>query len=63
MLIAIYKFIYFYVSINRGNTPEDPASNPNTLIKNKVSRAPRTGSVGALESSNIQPSSTTFPGW
>ncbi|KHN38635.1 hypothetical protein glysoja_008184 [Glycine soja] len=47
---------------NRGNTPEDPASNPNTLIKNKVSRAPRTGSVGALESSNIQPSSTTFPG-
>ncbi|KAH1220693.1 hypothetical protein GmHk_12G034271 [Glycine max] len=47
---------------NRGNTQEDPASSPNTLIKNKVSRAPRTGSVSALESSNIQPSSTTFPG-
>ncbi|RDX62865.1 hypothetical protein CR513_58764, partial [Mucuna pruriens] len=47
---------------NRANTQEDAASSPNMLIKNKVSRAPRTGSVSALESSNIQPSSTTFQG-
>ncbi|KAL5128300.1 hypothetical protein HKD37_14G040567 [Glycine soja] len=46
---------------NRGNTQEEPTSSPNTLIKSKVSRAPRTGSASALESSNIQPSSTTFP--
>ncbi|KAG5110866.1 hypothetical protein JHK82_040089 [Glycine max] len=48
---------------NRGNTQEEPTSSPNTLIKSKVSRAPRTGSASALESSNIQPSSTTFPSW
>ncbi|XP_061374076.1 uncharacterized protein LOC133316358 isoform X2 [Gastrolobium bilobum] len=47
---------------NRTNIQEDPASSPNTLIKNKVSRAPRTGSVSALDLSNIQPSSGTFPG-
>ncbi|KAL2328469.1 hypothetical protein Fmac_021896 [Flemingia macrophylla] len=47
---------------NRPNTQEDPASSPNTVIRNKASRAPRTGSVSALESSNIQPSSTTFQG-
>ncbi|KOM50556.1 hypothetical protein LR48_Vigan08g138300 [Vigna angularis] len=46
----------------RASTQEDPASSPNTIIKNKVSRAPRTGSVSALESSNTQPSSTAFPG-
>ncbi|KAK7263396.1 hypothetical protein RJT34_30985 [Clitoria ternatea] len=47
---------------SRANTQDDPAGSPNTVIKNKVSRAPRTGSVSALESSNIQPSSGTFPG-
>nr|KYP68738.1 hypothetical protein KK1_022379 [Cajanus cajan] len=47
---------------NRANSQEDPASSPNTVIRNKASRAPRTGSVSALESSNIQPSSTTFQG-
>ncbi|XP_019448826.1 PREDICTED: uncharacterized protein LOC109351715 isoform X1 [Lupinus angustifolius] len=48
---------------NRANTQEDcPVSSPNTLIKNKVSRAPRTSSVSALDLSNIQPSSGTFPG-
>ncbi|KAF7805708.1 uncharacterized protein G2W53_037869 [Senna tora] len=48
---------------NRANTQEDClASSPNTLIKSKVSRAPRTGSVTALDSSNTQPSSGTFPG-
>ncbi|ESW04421.1 hypothetical protein PHAVU_011G093600 [Phaseolus vulgaris] len=47
---------------NRASTQEDAASSPNTIIKNKVSRAPRTGSVSALESSNTQPSSTAFPG-
>ncbi|KAE9620607.1 hypothetical protein Lalb_Chr01g0004831 [Lupinus albus] len=48
---------------NRANTQEDcPLSSPNTLIKNKVSRAPRTSSVSAFDLSNIQPSSGTFPG-
>ncbi|CAL0304018.1 unnamed protein product [Lupinus luteus] len=48
---------------NRANTQEDcPVSSPNTLIKNKVSRAPRTSSVSALDLSNIHPSSGTFPG-
>ncbi|XP_019413678.1 PREDICTED: uncharacterized protein LOC109325653 isoform X1 [Lupinus angustifolius] len=48
---------------NRANTQEDcPLIIPNTLIKNKVSRAPRTSSVSALDLSNIQPSSGTFPG-
>ncbi|XP_027345863.1 uncharacterized protein LOC113857830 [Abrus precatorius] len=47
---------------NRANIQEDPASSPSTLIKNKVSRAPRTGSVSALESSNVQPSCGTFSG-
>ncbi|XP_027909430.1 uncharacterized protein LOC114168718 isoform X2 [Vigna unguiculata] len=46
----------------RASTQEDLASSPNMIIKNKVSRAPRTGSVSALESSNTQPSSTAFPG-
>ncbi|KAK4255235.1 hypothetical protein QN277_008256 [Acacia crassicarpa] len=48
---------------NRANTQEDClASSPSTLIKNKVSRAPRTGSVTALDSSSTQPSSGSFPG-
>ncbi|XP_028772507.1 uncharacterized protein LOC114729635 [Neltuma alba] len=48
---------------NRANAQEDClASSPNTLIKNKVSRAPRTGSVTALDSSSTQPSSGSFPG-
>lgn len=47
---------------NRGNTQEDPSSIPNTLLKNKVSRAPRTGSVSALEMSNVQPASGAFSG-
>ncbi|XP_054812213.1 uncharacterized protein LOC129313280 isoform X2 [Prosopis cineraria] len=47
----------------RANTQEDClASCPNTLIKNKVSRAPRTGSVTALDSSSTQPSSGSFSG-
>nr|XP_025683567.1 uncharacterized protein LOC112784503 isoform X3 [Arachis hypogaea] len=48
---------------NRSNNQEDfPASISNTLIKNKVSRAPRTGSVSALDLSNVQSSSENFPG-
>ncbi|CAL5212275.1 unnamed protein product [Lathyrus oleraceus] len=47
---------------NRANTQEDPASSPNTAVKNKVSRAPRTGSVSALELSNIQSPAGSFPG-
>ncbi|XP_073225771.1 uncharacterized protein [Cicer arietinum] len=47
---------------NRVNTQEDPAISPSTPIKNKVSRAPRTGSVSALELSNTQPPSGGFPG-
>ncbi|KAI4334242.1 hypothetical protein L6164_018956 [Bauhinia variegata] len=48
---------------NRANSQEDfPANSPNTVIKGKISRAPRTGSVTALELPNVQPSSGTFPG-
>ncbi|CAI8616229.1 unnamed protein product [Vicia faba] len=47
---------------NRANIQEDPASSPNSAIKNKVSRAPRTGSVSALELSNIQSPAGSFPG-
>lgn len=51
-------------SINRANSQEDcPASSPNTLVKSKVSRAPRTSSVTALDSSNAQTPSGAFPGW
>lgn len=69
--VDIYMHWYLFTNlliadctIVRANTQEDgPASSPNTIIKNKVSRAPRTGSVSALDLSNIQPSSGTFPGW
>ncbi|XP_058729710.1 uncharacterized protein LOC131601831 [Vicia villosa] len=47
---------------NRANIQEDLASSPNSAIKNKVSRAPRTGSVSALELSNIQSPAGSFPG-
>lgn len=50
--------------VNRANIQEDYlASSPNTLIKTKVFRAPRTGSVTALDSSSTHPSSDSFPGW
>ncbi|KAJ6403214.1 hypothetical protein OIU84_015182 [Salix udensis] len=46
-------------NIHEGNS----ASTPNTVIKAKVSRAPRTGSIMLLDSSlKVQPSSTSLQG-
>lgn len=58
-------FNWFVASFIRSNIQEDtPVGSPNTVIKGKVSRAPRTGSVMGLDSSpNIQPSSGTFQDW
>jgi hypothetical protein len=52
-------------SFIRSIIQEDIAvGSPNTVIKGKVSRAPRTGSVMGLDSSpNTQPSSGSFQGW
>lgn len=49
---------------NKSIIQEDiPVGSPNTVIKGKVSRAPRTGSVMGLDSSpNTQPSSGSFQG-
>ncbi|KAF9684699.1 hypothetical protein SADUNF_Sadunf04G0145700 [Salix dunnii] len=49
---------------NKPNIHEDnSASTPNTVIKAKVSRAPRTGSIMLLDSSlKVQPSSTSLQG-
>lgn len=47
---------------NRVNTQVEPTSTPSPPIKNKVSRAPRTGSVSALELSNIHSPAGSFPG-
>ncbi|KAK9907802.1 hypothetical protein M0R45_000742 [Rubus argutus] len=42
---------------------DNPAGSPNTLIKGKVSRAPRTGSSMSLDSTTVSPSSRVLPGW
>ncbi|XP_040992755.1 uncharacterized protein LOC121239556 isoform X2 [Juglans microcarpa x Juglans regia] len=49
----------------KSNIQKDiPASSPNTMVKGKVSRAPRTGSVMRLDSSpNVYHSSGAFPAW
>lgn len=54
-----------YVLFTRPNIQEsNSAGNPNTLTKGKVSRAPRTGSVMALESSpNVHPQSGVLQDW
>ncbi|KAJ7947986.1 Spectrin beta chain, brain 3 [Quillaja saponaria] len=51
------------VNNNRLHTKEDiPITCPDGVMKNKVSRAPRTGSIMALDSSGVHPSSGVFPG-
>ncbi|KAG7947560.1 hypothetical protein I3843_14G101200 [Carya illinoinensis] len=50
---------------NKSNIQEDiPAGHPNTMVKGKVSRAPRTGSVMGLDSSpNVYHSTGAIQGW
>lgn len=61
IIFLICSWVYFI----RSNIQDDiPAGSPNTVVKGKVSRTPRTGSVMGLDSSpNIYHSSGAFQGW
>jgi hypothetical protein len=60
MMFLIFSWLYFI----RSNSQEDiPSGSPNTVVKGKVSRAPRTGSIMGLDSSpNGLHSSGAFQG-
>ncbi|KAG6778205.1 hypothetical protein POTOM_018059 [Populus tomentosa] len=62
--IALLEHKVVMKGTNKPNIHEDnPASTPNTVIKAKVSRAPRTGSIMLLDSSlKVQPSPTSLQG-
>lgn len=51
--------LYIRIKVQEDN----PAGSPNTLIKGKVSRAPRTGSSMSLDSTTVSPSSRVLQGW
>lgn len=55
----MFTALYIRIKVQEDN----PAGSPNTLIKGKVSRAPRTGSSMSLDSTTVSPSSRVIQGW